>query len=58
VALAIGAVERDWSAAFFVMAVATGLSAWSLVRRTKLPLAILLVIALAILGVGNGGPAA
>jgi hypothetical protein len=52
-ALAVGAVEGHWGAAFFVMALATGLSITSLRTGTKLPLALLTIVALGILGLGD-----
>ena len=52
-ALAIGAVEGHWDAAFFIMALATGLALMSLRRGTKLPMALVTIAALVILGLGS-----
>ena len=49
-ALAIGAVEGHWEIALFIMAVATALSVYSLMRRAKAPLAGLTVLSLLALG--------
>lgn len=51
VALAIGGIEGHWATTAGVIVLATFLAAYSLVKDSKVPMALVLVLAVAVLGV-------
>jgi hypothetical protein len=50
VALAIGGIEGHWATTAGVIVLATLLAAYSLVRDSKVPMALVLLLALSVLG--------